>query len=213
MANTIAPYGFRQWRRMDGGAPTAGFETLTIMSSDTSVIFTGDPVITLSSGPATGAAGFAPYVTGVSSGLSQVRGIFFGCEYYNNTVNRKVWSPYFPGSVATSSGTADVQAWICTDPEMLYTVQVSCSVLNSSQVGLNVGYFSTSATAGNLTTGVSGIVLASTSTVTTNTLPFRFVDFYSNWAPPGSNGTDNTTVGQIVIVAPNNFDRLQLTGV
>src|SRR3974390_2437637 len=127
---------------MDGGAPTAGFETLTIMSSDTSFIFTGDPVITLSSGPATGAAGFAPYVTGATVGNNQIRGIFFGCEYYNNTVNRKVWSPYFPGSVATSSGTADVQAWICTDPEMLYTAQVGANVaantaiLLSSQVGL-----------------------------------------------------------------------------
>jgi len=218
MANISAPYGFRQFRRMDGGAPTAGFDTLTIMSSDTSVIFTGDPVADLT-GPATGAAGFADYVTGTTAGGAQVRGIFMGCEYYNNAVNRKVWSPYFPGSVATSCGTNDVTAWVCTDPEMTWTVQVGGTstgpgvILLSSQTGLNIGFSSATQGSGNVTTGISAVTLNSTSIATTNTLPFRFLDFYSNYAPPGSNGTDNTSVGQIVIVTANNWDRLQLTGV
>jgi hypothetical protein len=215
MANTAAPFGFRQWRRIDGGAPTAGFDTLFITSSDASVIYTGDPVVTST----LAIAGFGNYVTGATSGISQIRGIFFGCEYYSATVNRKVWSPYYPGSVATSSGTNDVQAWVCTDPEMLYLVQVSGTagstntVLTSSYVNLNFGYSSGTLANGNTTTGISGVTLAATSFRSTTTLPFRLYDFYSNYAPPGVNGTDNTTNGQFVIVLPNNWDRNNFTGV
>lgn len=205
MANISAPFGFRQFRRLDGGAPTAGFDTLTIASSDTNVIGTGDVVITSATGP---------YVTAASSGLSQVRGVFFGCEFFSPTVNRKVWSPFFPGSVQTSSGTNDAQAWVCTDPEMLYTVQCSTNTtVTSSQINLNFGISSGTIGAANTTTGISGMTLASTSFSSTSTLPWRLMDLYSNWAPPGVNGTDNTSAGNIVVVAPNNFDRTNLTGI
>jgi len=210
MANTLAPFGFKQFRRADGGAPTAGFDTLSIASSDASVIYTGDVVITAAAGNPNA---FGNYVTGASSGLSQIRGIFMGCEYYSATVGRKVWSPYFPGSVATSSGTNDVTAWVCTDPDMTYVVQASTtSVITSSMVNLNFGS-SVASPAGNTLSGQSLATLASTSGVTTSTLPWRLVDFYSNYAPPGSNGTDNASAGQMVIVAPNNWDRKNLTGI
>lgn len=205
MANTLAAFGFRQFRRFDGGAPTAGFDTLTIASSDANVIGTGDVVATSATGP---------YVTVLSSGLSQVRGVFMGCEYYSPTVGRKVWSPYFPGSVQTSSGTNDVQAWVCTDPDMLYIVQCSTTAtVTSSQVGLNFGVSSGTFGSANTTTGISAMTLASTSAATTATLPWRLMDFYSNWSPPGVNGTDNTSAGNIVVVAPNNFDRKNTTGI
>jgi len=205
MANTLAAFGFRQFRRQDGGSPTAGFDTLTIASSDTNVIGTGDVVATSATGP---------YVTVLSSGLSQIRGVFFGCEFYSPSVGRKVWSPVFPGAVQTSSGVSDVQAYVCTDPEMLYIVQGSTNTtILSSQIGLNYGVSSGTFGGANLTTGVSAMTLASTSFATTNTLPWRLVDFYSNWAPPGVNGTDNTSAGNIVVVAPNNFDRSNLTGI
>ena len=201
MANTIAPFGFRQFRRLDGGAPTAGFDTLTIASSDTNLYFTGDPVVTSTTGP---------YITVPSTAQAIVRGIFMGCEFFSPTVGRKVWSPYFPGSVQTSSGTNDAQAWVCTDPEMMYIVQCSSlATVTSSMIGLNTS-FNTSITSlssqGNQTTGVSAVSLSTIAT-TNSSAPFRIMDLYSNWAPPGVNGTDNTTAGNIVIVAPNNFDR------
>jgi hypothetical protein len=205
MANTSAPFGFRQFRRLDGGAPTAGFDTLTIASSDTNVIGTGDVVATSTTGP---------YVTVLSSGLSQVRGVFMGCEFYSPTFQRKVWSPYFPGSVATTSGTNDAQAWVCTDPEMLFTVQCSTSsTVSASQINMNFGVSSGTFGAANTTTGISGMTLASTSFATTATLPFRLWDLWSNWAPPGVNGTDNTSAGNVVVVQPNNWDRNNTTGI
>jgi hypothetical protein len=217
MANTLAAFGFRSFGRLDGGAPTAGFDTLTILSSDTSVIFTGDPVQTSTAAT----QGFGNYVTAMSTNLGgqPVRGIFMGCEYYSATVNRKVWSPYFPGSVATSCGTADVQAWVCTDPDQRWLVQMqgvtagsTNVVLASSYMNLNFGFSSGTVGVGNTTTGISAATLASSTGATTNTYPFRLIDFYSNYAPPGTNGTDNTTTYQMVIVVANNWDRNQLTG-
>lgn len=208
MANIFAPFGFRQFRRFDGGAPTAGFDTLTIASSDANLYFTGDPVATSTTGP---------YITVPSTGVTQIRGIFMGCEFFSPTVGRKVWSPFFPGSVQTSSGTNDAQAWVCTDPEMLWLVQCSTNTtVLSSQIGLNFGFTTAASSLGNQTTGVSNVSLGSTSSVTLGTStsgPFRLMDFYSNTAPPGVNGTDNTTAGNFVIVAPNNWDRKNLTGI
>lgn len=205
MVNTFSPFGFRQFRHIDGAPPTAGFDTLTVASSDVSVLGTGDVVVTSATGP---------YVTGPSSGLSQIRGVFFGCEFFSPTVGRKVWSPFFPGSVQTSSGTADAQAWVCTDQDMLYIVQCSTTAtVTSSQVNLNFGVSSSTFNQANTTTGLSVMTLASTSAATTNTLPWRLYDLYSNWAPPGTNGTDNTSAGNIVVVFPNNFDRNNFTGI
>lgn len=202
MANTLAPNGFRQLRRQEGGSPTAGFDTLTIASSDPTALYTGDPVVTSATGP---------YVTAASSGISQIRGIFMGCEYYSPALQRKTWSASFPGSVQTSSGTNDVTAWVCTDPHFLWTAQGSTSgVIASSQVNLNIGWaYGTPTTL----TGQSGAVLLSSTIGSTQTLPFRIVDLYSNYAPPGTNGTDNTSPANIVVVAANNWDRRNLTGI
>ena len=209
MANVAAAYGFREFRRLDGSPPTGGMETLTIAASDPGPVFTGDPVVT-------GATG--PYVTQCSSvGSAQTRGIFKGCEYYSPAVARKVWSPYYPGSIGTTLTTGDVQAWVITDPDMLFTVQGGIggnnTTINASNVGLNYGWSSGISSQGNTTTGISILTLLSTSVATTNTLPFRLFDLLSNWAPPGQNGLDNTTAGNFVIVAPNNWDRKQLTAV
>ena len=202
MANTQAPFGFRQLRRFDGGAPTAGFDRLFLASSDPSTIFTGDPVVTATTGP---------YVTAASTGNSQIRGIFMGCEYYSAAFNQIRWSPYYPGPIAT--GGADVQCWVCTDPEMLYIAQGSTSgVIGSTTVNLNIG-FTVNSSLGNTMSGVSAAVLASSTISSTLGLPFRISDLYSNYAPPGTNGTDNTSAGNIVVVAPNNWDRSNLTGI
>lgn len=219
MPNTFSPFGFREFRRLDGGAPTAGFDTLAIASSDANLYFTGDPVATSTTGP---------YVTVPSTGTVQIRGIFKGVEYYSPTVGRKVWAPFFPGSVTTSSGTNDAQAWVITDPEMMFIAQCSTTnAIGSSQIGNNIGFIASQSSLGNQTTGISNVFLGSSNISSTNTFPFRLMDLWSNWAAPQTgffnysipgtgnviNGTDNTVGGQIVVVAPNNWDRKNLTGV
>jgi len=80
-------------------------------------------------------------------------------------------------------------------------------------VNHNFGISSGTIGGANTTTGISAMTLASSTGVVTATLPWRLIDFYSNWAPPGVNGTDNASAGNIVIVAPNSFDRSVLTGI
>jgi hypothetical protein len=202
MTNIQSPFGFRSWSHRDGSPPTAGFDTLYIASSDTNLYFTGDPVASQTTGP---------YITIPSTAAAtvQLAGVFAGCEYYSNQAARMIWSPFFPGTV--SGSTADVKAYVITDPEMQFMVQTSTNaVLNSSNVGLNVGFTTNVSSQGSQTTGISAVTLLATSVGTTSSLPFRVTGLYSNWGPPGVNGTDNTNPGNFVIVAPNNWDRKTL---
>lgn len=204
LANTFAPFGFRTFGRQEGSAPTAGLTRLYLLSSDTNSYFTGDPV-------AVSSASLVPgYITLPTSGtLTQVAGIFLGCEYYSPTVGRVVWSATFPGNVGSSS---PCNAYVCTDPDQLFTVQcTTTAVVGTSAIALNVGWASSLQSAGNTTTGVSNVALNSSTISANSSLPFRIVDTTSNYAPPGVNGADGTTAGAIVVVAPNNWARRTLT--
>lgn len=208
MANTYAPFGFRSFGHRDGSPPTMGLERKFILSSDTTAVFTGDVV--QNSTAVYGTVTQASSGTGLGGG--GYVGVFAGCEYYNATVNRQVWSPYFPGSVGATS--ASVIAYVISDPDMQFIVQGStAAVLGTSVVGWNIGFTSTGASLGNTTTGISNVGLLSTSVSANSSLPFRVIDVYSDFAPPGVNGTDNTTAGAIMVVVPNNWTRNTLTGV
>jgi len=205
MANTIGAFGVLPFGQMEGTAPTAGFTRCFIASSDTGAIFYGDTVKDSSSltlGPN------APnYVTADASGLGVVRGIFMGCEYYNSNVGRMVWSRNFPGSVGSSL--PDVIAYVMDNPQQLCIAQGSSAVTSwTSLVGTNCGM--TVAGTGSSLDGHSSAVVSS-QVGSTNVLPFRIVDTYANYGPPGANGTDNTTAGAYLILRPNNFSRNNLT--
>ena len=205
MANTFSPFGFRAFGRMDGGAPTAGMTRVLIASSDTTAYFTGDTVAFSSFSTLPG------YISLPSSGTLSppTLGVFVGCEFYNTATGQIRFSPYFPGSVGSSS---PCNAYVITDPDQLFLVQSSTTdTLGSSNVGMNVGVASSLQSNGNTLSGISGLALNS-STVTANaSMPFRIVDSYANYAPAGVNGTDTTAAGQIMVVAPNNWARKNLT--
>lgn len=204
MANTFAPFGFRQFGRREGGAPTAGMERMYLLSSDTNLYFTGD-VVAVSS-----ASLVAGYITLPSSGtLTQIAGIFAGCEYYNPSVGRVVWNSYFPGNVGSSS---PCNAYVITDPEQLFLVQcTTTAVVGTSAINLNVGWASSLQANGNTLSGISAVALNSTTVSANSSLPFRIVDTTSNFMPPGVNGTDGSTTGAIVVVQFNNQARRTLT--
>lgn len=200
MANTNAPFGFRQFGQREGSAPTAGLETRYISSGNTNPIFTGDVV---------GLSTTAPYINtlGSTGGITNVvEGIFLGCEYYNSNVARVTWSSYWPGSGATG----DVRAYICSNPEQLYIVQGSTGgVLGTSVIGFGVPMSITGSSLGNTATGQS-VMTVQSSLVTglTSNAPFKIIDVYSNYAPPGVNGTSTTSEGwQVVVVQQNNAFR------
>lgn len=208
MANTFAPYGFRSFGHRDGTTPTMGLERRFIISSDASVIGTGDPTYN-----STTLLGYVTLpTTGTAAGMA---GIFAGCEYYSAAVGRMVWSSYFPGNIGANATVGPVIAYLISDPDMMFLVQGSTNaVLGTSVVGWNIGYSSTSAGQPNTTNGGQSTACLLSSSVSANSsMPFRIVDVYSNYAPPGVNGTDNTVAGAVMVVTPNNWDRRSLTGV
>lgn len=206
MANTISAFGCLSFGQMDGAAPTGGFTRCFIASSDTNPIFYGDTVKDSTS--ATLGPNARNYVTWDSSGAGIVRGVFSGCEYYNSNVGRVVWSRYYPGTAGSSL--PDVTGYVIDNPQQLFICQGSSAVvMGSSIVNLNVAV--TPSSQGSTLDGHSILFVSSANIGSTNTLPFRVVDTYANYGPPGANGTDNTTAGAILVLRPVNWSRNNLT--
>lgn len=205
MANTSAPFGFRQFGQREGTSPTAGTEMRLISSAATTPIFTGDVVIQ-SSNP----AGYIVQAGSTTAITTLAYGIFLGCEYFNSNVNRVTWSSYWPGSGATG----DVKAYVCSNPEQLYIAQGSTgAVLGTSNIGQGVPMTVTGASLGNTTTGQSVMgIQSSLITGLSSNAQFLIVDAYTNAAPPGVNGTSTTAEGlQIMVLQPLNFVRRTIT--
>lgn len=215
--------GFQSFRRSEGGSPTAGMTEVWISSTDPGPIFRGDPVLTSTFG---GTNNSGAYITSVATAGAAFlcRGIFQGCYQYQTTVQRVVWSNFFNGVVTGSTG--DVKAYIIDDPDEQFIVQGSTKgAITSSMVGSNIGITTAISTTGNTTTGYSNITVESTAATASSSFPFRIVDFYSAYAPPGGllgpnfgssatnlvNGTDNGNVANIIVVRLNNCDRLSTT--
>ncbi len=206
MANTSAPFGFRQFGRREGGAPTAGLETRIISSATTYPIFTGDVVCN-----STNPQGTITTIGATGAVTTAMTGVFLGCEYYNSNVGRVTWSSYWPGSGATG----DVKAYICTDPDQLYIAQGSTgAVLGTSMIGFGIPCSIVLSSLGNTATGQSVMFLNSSNyTAYSSNAQFTLVDVYSNYAPPGVNGTSTGAEGwQIAVVQPlNTYRRATLT--
>lgn len=206
MANSFAPFGFRSFGHQDGSAPTMGLSKYTMNSSYATAVFTGDLVCLSSANPGT--------VEQMAAGLVATikpLGVFAGCEYYNTNVQRQVWSPYFPGSVGSSS---PVTAYVITDPEMQFLAQASSgTVVGTSLQGWNIAW---TVGTGNTTNGISASYLNSSQVGTqASSYAWRVVDSYSNYGPPGVNGTSTSEGAGFLIVQPVGWMRntVTLTGV
>ena len=193
MANTQAYYGFLQFQGGAGGAPTFAQSPRRIASTNTTAIFTGDPVM-----PVVGTAN--GYITQASAGTTALAGIFVGCKYLSTSQKRVVWSSYWPGSDATG----DVEAYVIDDPNARFIVQTSTSAfpmtgtatnMTSGVIGQNAQF---TIGTGSTATGRSGAYLSSIGN--TNTFPFTIVDYAIGFG----NGGDPTTQYCNVIVQFNN---------
>ena len=194
MANTNAPFGFRQYSGT-GSSPTYEQVPMRILYSNTTAIYFGDAVIPLSTG----------YIGQATASTVQVAGIFVGCKYLSTSMKRTVWSNYWPGSDVASSA-PDIEAYVVNDPNAKFLVQaggtaVGIAAINAN-IQLNVG-------TGNAATGISGMYVETPNT--TDTLPFRVVGLVTD--PPGANGTDYASAYNQIIVAFNYVSTRTTTGV
>ena len=203
MSNTQAPNGLQFWRKLTGSALGDGQEgtPFKIAYNNSTAIGFGDPVIQLSTG----------YIGRASTGGSvAIKGIFVGCQFIATSNNQLTTLRYWPGS--GNLGTGDVQAWIISDPDTLWTVQAYNTAISFADIGANANIQIGTV---NTTTGFSGASIDQSTVATTNTLPFRIYGLLSQYqtASGAVNGTDDASAYNVAIVKACNWDRAQLEGI
>jgi hypothetical protein len=229
MANILTPFGFKHLGNVGiGMAPSYEMRQRRIALGNTNPIFKGDPVQTV-----TGASG--GYIQQYAAGTALFAGIFQGCEYFSVSQQRKVRSPYWPGSDAQFDVDAFIidaafsQFFAASDGTTVATFAPAGVILQAA-IGANIDVViatggSTTPVAGsgqgNTINGFSGALLKASTIATTATLPFRLVRPYSDFVAPGApaagttsfNGADNTTTFNWWIVAFNSAEAKSLTGI
>lgn len=192
MTNTFAPFGFSQTGNAEGTAPNFALTTRKILYSDTTKIFTGDPV-------KMGNGGYVAQWT-VGTAVSQLAGIFVGCEYLSTAQGRVIWSPYWPGADTTTDATAYI---IPASPGSFPTFVVQTANSNTTasactiaDIGQNIDVALGS---GSTVNGRSTAYADLYTMNTTATLPFRITGLY----PGVGNGSDATSAYNWVIVQAN----------
>ena len=219
MANTNAPFGFRQYSG-NGSAPT--YEQVpALIAYNADPIYFGDVVYPTTDGT----------IISRSPTTDPVAGVFVGCKYLSVSQKRTVWSNYFPGIGDVNSASA-VTAYVVTDPNAQFMVQTAnsnttASAVGVSAIGQNIGVAYGTAPSGSQGTNTNtlgsnnGNVANGLSTAyadqytlttpggTSATLPFRVIAL-ANYTPDGSNplaginGNDSTTAYNRIIVGFNN---------
>ena len=203
MSNTFAPFGFSQVGGNAGAAPNFEQAAYPILYSDSTKIFTGDPVKLGSNG----------YITAwtASTGVSQLFGVFGGCEYLSTSQSRIVWSPYWPGSDVAAGAQSSIVGYVVpVSPGSAPRFLVQTGNSSTTAVAVDQGYVGQNSDVamgtGNTLNGRSGAYLDISTFGTTSTLPFRIIGLYQGVG----NGSDATTANNWVIVAANTS---QTTGI
>ena len=193
MANTNAPFGFRQYSG-NGSAPT--YEQLAGQTAyNASAIYFGDPCQLDTNG-----------LIIVGTGSATIAGIYVGCQYLSTSQKRVVWSNYWPGSDVASGNV--VTSYYVNDPNARFVAQTDGTGLSQAGVGANIGY---AVGTPNTLSGISGAYIdVSTLSASTTTLPFRVIGLVTT--PPGAPGTQAGAYN-LAIVAFNSVTSKTLVGI
>lgn len=169
MANTNAPFGCRLHSALSGTVnDQLEWQYNGIDKDDTAVIGFGDPLKRLSTGY------MACWTAGTA--VSQLAGIFAGCEYLSISQGKRIRNNYWPGSDA--SGDVDViYVPINLAIPSKFLIQTNSTGVVLADIGANFDL--TMATASTLT-GQSVSYIDVSSLNTTATLPFRLVGLASH---------------------------------
>jgi hypothetical protein len=197
VANTQATFGFRHIGYTSGGSPDYQLSTRLILSTNTTKIFRGDPVVI---DPTTGKLQQA------ANNTANIAGIFDGCMY-TPVGGTPTWSPFWPGAGAS----VDATAYIIDAPNALFMAAALNTSIVTANIGENVGF---AIGTGNSTNGFSGATVDQSTLNTTNTLPFKVVapcTSQGNFGIQG-NGNDPSTAYGWCVVTFNNQNFKQLTG-
>jgi len=205
MANTNAPFGFRQYQG-NGSAPTYEQVAVVIDYNATNIFF-GDPVTQQADGSYAQSAS-----TGATPGALGIGGIFTGCKYLSVSQKRTVWSNYWPGSDVASGNY--VEGYIINDPNARFLAQSDATGLAfPADINATIGFVIGT---GNTSNGISGAYLDSTTlnTATYNVdAPFKVVGIYQPVTAGFPGAYANGQAYDWAIVAFNNVATRNFAGV
>jgi hypothetical protein len=154
---------------------TGQVETVFVPASDSSVIMVGDAVKLL--GDARAATG-VPTVTRISGATDVPYGVVVGISFEGVGDTQNVPPVTDLNTPVYRRASTDRYLLVVTDPHMVYEVQYAGTSVAAATITANVGLNGQfTLTAGNTTTGASGMQLDSAGLATTATLPIKIVGF------------------------------------
>ena len=148
MANVNKAFGLRPLGKVGSNYNSDGDTQYKIASGTATAIFQGDTVtFGVSGGVSTG------FIVKHTPGAANILGVFIGCQYTDPTTSKTTFKNYYPGGIAADN----IVAFVVDDPYAQFLVQAS-GVAGVIAIGQNADLVQT--VAGNTTTGVSGLELA-----------------------------------------------------
>ena len=180
MANKDAAFGLRPARMMNGSAFMNQQNRYRIANNDSTAIFQGDLVETLTAG-VIGRKG--------AGETDAVLGVFNGCRYTDPTSGKETFSNYYPGSIAAD----DIEAFVIDAPDVVYEVQSD----EAFPVTDLFGNFDIVATAGDTNSGISRIELDTSTGAATTTLPLKAIDISQD---PENSDTSSANTNVMVVI-------------
>jgi len=159
MATSSAPNGFMPVQHRSGGTLRPQFYKDAITSGATGDLFRGMPVYFDANGKVT-----------QCTATTIVGGIFAGVEYTDPSTGQRRLHKYW---AASETATGGIDAWIWSDPNLVFEVQATGSLAQSS---VNAQANVASATAGDTRTGLSSCMLSITLATDGASDQFQIVD-------------------------------------
>lgn len=167
--------GFRLVKNLAGGAMTAQTEMCFMPSTDATVVMVGDAVQLL--GDARSPTG-VPTVTRQASATGVPFGIVVGISYEGMGDVQNVPPVNDLNTPVYRRASTNRYVMVCTDPNAVYEVEFAgagpAAATATANVGLNGQFL---LTAGNTSSGASGMQIDSAGLATTATLPLKIVGF------------------------------------
>lgn len=167
--------GFRLVKNLAGGAMTAQTEMCFMPATDATVVMVGDAVQL--AGDARSPTG-VPTVTRQASATGVPFGIVVGITYEGMGDVQNVPPVNDLNTPVYRRASTDRYVMVCTDPNAVYEVQFAgagpAAATATANVGLNGQFL---LTAGNTSSGASGMQIDSAGLATTATLPLKIVGF------------------------------------
>jgi hypothetical protein len=185
MANTVAPFGFKPIRRLDGAAWTSAHTTRK-MQNNAGPLNRGDLVQALADGTVAVSAAALGHLT---------VGVYVGCHYLSAALGYPIWSNYWPGAGAL--GLVDV--FILDDPFLVFEVQASAGPITLADIGSNADVVVAAST-----TGFSKWSLGAPTTTASTNFPFKIVGL-GNFGVNTQDGYDVASANNIVEVTWNDM--------